>query len=119
MSALTWAAWILEVGVLVALCAGFPYPVVAYARNVLYRDGVVLFTAALACLTVGAVLELAVDATGAGPRVEVLAYVWYAASSVVSVGATWQFAREFVRMGESGRIGVDSDEFVGGFDDER
>lgn len=119
MTAAAFWVWALEVAVLVALVVGFTYPVVAYAQNVLYRDGVLLFAAALACLTVGAVLELVVDATGAGALLTVLAYVWYTASSLVSVAATWQFAREFVDFGDDGSLNVDAGAFSGGFEDER
>lgn len=119
MTAAAFWIWVLEVSALVGLVAGFTYPVVAYAQNVLYRDGVLLLVAALACLTVGAVLELVVDATAAGALLEVLAYVWYAASSLVAVAATWQFAREFVDVADGGSLGVDADSFSGGFEDER
>ncbi|MFC3477274.1 hypothetical protein [Halobacterium litoreum] len=111
--------WLLEVAALAALCVGFGYPVIAYSQNVLYREGVVLLTAAFGCLVVGAVLELAVDAGAIGVLGEVVAYVWYAVSGLVSVAATWQFAREFVEFGEDGTVDVDRREFVGGFEDER
>ncbi|MGB9964885.1 hypothetical protein [Halobacterium hubeiense] len=112
---MTLLVWLAEVAALVALCAGFTYPVVAYSRNVLYRGGVLLLVAALGCLTVGSVLELVVDVTAAGALVEVAAYVAYAASGVVSVAATWRFAREFVHFGRDG-VEVDAGEFTGGFE---
>ena len=108
-------AWLAEVVVLVVLCAGFAYPVVAYSRNVLYRGGVLLLVAALGCLMAGSVLELAVDVTGAGALVEVAAYVAYAASGVVSAAATWRFAREFVTFGREG-VEIETGEFTGGFE---
>ncbi len=112
-------AWVLEVAVLVVLCAGFTYPVVAYSRNVLYRDGVLMLVAALACLMAGSVLELLVDLGAAGAAVEVAAYVAYAASALVSVAATWRFAREFVTFGRGDGAEIETDEFVGGFERDR
>ena len=112
------AVWGLQVAVLVVLCVGFAYPVIAYSRNVLYRGGVLLLVAALACLMAGSVFELLVDLTGAGAVVEVAAYVAYAASALVSVAATWRFAREFVTFGRDG-ADIDTDDFVGGFERDR
>ncbi|CQH59659.1 uncharacterized protein HHUB_3031 [Halobacterium hubeiense] len=112
-----WLVWTVEVVVLVVLCAGFAYPVVAYSRNVLYRGGVLLLVAALGCLMAGSVLELVVDVTGAGALVEVAAYVAYAASGVVSVAATWRFAREFVTFGREG-VEIETAGFTGGFERE-
>ncbi|MCD2204839.1 hypothetical protein [Halobacterium sp. KA-6] len=112
---MTWLVWFAEVAVLVVLCAGFAYPAVAYSRNVLYRGGVLLLVGALGCLMVGSVLELFVDVTSAGALVEVAAYVAYAASGVVSVAATWRFAREFVHLGQEG-VEIDAGEFSGGFE---
>lgn len=109
-------AWVLEVAVLVVLCAGFAYPVVAYSRNVLYRGGVLLLVAALACLVAGSVLELFVDLGWAAPTVEVAAYVAYAASALVSVAATWRFAREFVSFDGGDGAEIETDDFVGGFE---
>ncbi|MCD2200042.1 hypothetical protein LPA44_09045 [Halobacterium sp. KA-4] len=110
-----WLVWFVEVAVLVVLCAGFAYPAVAYSRNVLYRGGVLLLVGALGCLMVGSVLELFVDVTSAGALVEVAAYVAYAASGLVSVAATWRFAREFVHLGQEG-VEIDAGEFSGGFE---
>lgn len=114
-NATTWLIWFAEVAVLVLLCAGFTYPAVAYSHNVLYRDGVLLLVASLVCLTVGSVLEIITGATGAGAVVEVAAYAAYAASGLVSVAATWRFAREFVDIDRDG-IDVETAEFSGGFE---
>lgn len=116
MTALT--VWVLEVALLVALCAGFTYPVVAYSRNVLYRSGVLLLVAALVCLMAGSVLELLVDLAWAGAAAQVAAYVAYAASALVSVAATWRFAREFVTF-DDGDAEIETDDFVGGFERDR
>ncbi|MCG1003836.1 MULTISPECIES: hypothetical protein [Halobacterium] len=114
-NATAWLIWFAEVAVLVVLCAGFAYPVVAYSRNVLYREGVLLLVASLGCLMAGSVLELLVDVTSAGAVVEVAAYAAYAASGLVSVAATWRFAREFVDIDRDG-IDVETAEFSGGFE---
>jgi len=110
-----FTAWALEVGLLVVLCAGFTYPVVAYSQNVLYRGAVLLLVAALACLMVGSVLELLVDLGWAGAVAEVAAYAAYAASALVSVAATWRFAREFVSFDDDSAT-IETDDFVGGFE---
>ncbi|WP_435099277.1 hypothetical protein [Halarchaeum sp. P4] len=117
-TALPGSVWLLEVVVLVLVCLLFVYPVVAYSQNVLYRRGVLLLVAALVLLAVGSVAELLVDAHYAGPLVAVFAYVAYAASGVVSVAATWRFAREFVTFERASGVDVETEEFVGGFEDE-
>ncbi|QLC32813.1 hypothetical protein EFA46_000840 [Halarchaeum sp. CBA1220] len=113
------ALWGVAVVVLVALCVAFAYPLLAYSHNVLYREGVLLFTVALACLSAGALLELLVAVGVLDVVLRVLAYVFYAASGAVSVAATWRFAREFIDLGGDAHVDVESDEYVGGFENER
>lgn len=114
------ALWGAAVAVLAVVCVAFTYPLVAYSHNVLYRRGVLLFVAALVCFTGGAVFELLVDLRLVAGPFRVVAYVAYAASSLVAVAAMWRFAREFVDF--EGDDGVDldahTDDYVGGFEDE-
>lgn len=70
------------------------YPVVAYARNVAYTEGIVFLALALFATTVVGVLDFVLDATTAANAVRVL-------GAVFAFAGVWFFSRDFVRMGGS------------------
>jgi hypothetical protein len=90
------------------------YPVVAYARNVAYTEGIVFLALAFFATTVVGVLDFVLDATTAANVARVL-------GGVFAFAGVWFFARDFVRIGGSsdrfGDFGEHVDAFRGDEDD--
>lgn len=96
--------------VLVAVSLAVLYPVVAYARTLLYTDAVTLLAASLLVFTAGSVLEEGLGMTTASEGVYLLSCLCFA-------GSVWLFAREFVRVNEPS-FTVDASDTSSGFVEE-
>lgn len=85
------------------------YPVVAYARNVAYTEGVVALSLSLFLLTGSYVLG------GAGAPLWTRSGLSLLSAVVATVGV-WYFARSFVDTGGDGPGTDDGQDTTGGFD---
>ncbi|NHX35068.1 MULTISPECIES: hypothetical protein [Halolamina] len=83
-----------QTAVLVVVSLAILYPVVAYARTLLYTDAVSLLAASVLVFTAGSVLEEGLGMTTASEGTYLFSCLCFAAS-------VWLFAREFVRVGGS------------------
>ncbi|KPN30137.1 hypothetical protein SY89_00860 [Halolamina pelagica] len=95
--------------VLVVVSLAILYPVVAYARTLLYTEAVTLLAASVLVFTAGSVLQ-------GGLGMVTAAEGTYLLSCLCFAGSVWLFAREFVRVGDSS---FDTDDTPGsspGFD---
>lgn len=107
--------YLLQTGLLLAASALLIYPVLAYARNVAYTEGVVALSASLFVLTVAYVLGALDAALWVRNAVSFL-------SAVLAGVGIWYFARSFVSVGDEnvpvGRGDADDAGAVerGGFD---
>lgn len=82
--------------VLIAVSLAVLYPVVAYARTLLYTEAVTMLSASLLVFTAGSLVEESLGRVAASEGI-------YLLSALCFAGAVWLFAREFVR--------IDSDAF--------
>lgn len=85
--------------VLVVVSLAVLYPVVAYARTLLYTDAVAMLSASLLVFTAGSLVEEGLGMVTASEAIYLLSALCFAA-------AVWLFAREFVRIG-SGSFAAD------------
>jgi len=85
--------------VLVAVSLAVLYPVVAYARTLLYTEAVTMLSASLLVFTIGSVVDEGLGMVTASEGI-------YLLSSLCFAAAVWLFAREFVRINE-GSFAVD------------
>jgi|AntRauTorcE11898_2_1112593.scaffolds.fasta_scaffold03534_6 hypothetical protein len=81
--------------VLVAISLAILYPVVAYARTLLYTEAVTMLATSLLVFTAGSIVEEGLGMVTASEGIYLLSALCFAA-------ATWLFAREFVRPGSGG-----------------
>jgi hypothetical protein len=88
------------------------YPVVAYARNVAYTEGIVFLALAFFATTAVGVLDFVFGATTVANGVRLLG----AAFGLVGV---WYFSRDFVNFfgGRQGDFGEHFEDFGGGEDE--
>lgn len=81
--------------VLVAVSLAILYPVVAYARTLLYTEAVTMLAASLLVFTAGSIVEEGIGLIAASEGL-------YLLSALCFAGAVWLFAREFVRIDSGG-----------------
>ena len=92
--------------VLVAVSLAVLYPVVAYARTLLYTEAVTMLSVSLLVFTIGSVVDEGLGMVTASEGI-------YLLSSLCFATAVWLFAREFVRINE-GSFAVDDSISVDG-----
>ncbi|MBP1986230.1 hypothetical protein [Halolamina salifodinae] len=90
--------------VLVAVSLAVLYPVVAYARTLLYTEAVAMLAASLLVFSAGSLVEEGLGMVTPAEGV-------YLLSALCFAGAAWLFAREFIRI-DSG--GFDADDATPG-----
>lgn len=84
-----------QTAVLVAVSLAILYPVVAYARTLLYTGAVTMLAASLLVFTGGSIVEEGLGLIAASEGL-------YLLSALCFAGAVWLFAREFVRIDSGG-----------------
>lgn len=88
------------------------YPVIAYAHNVAHTRGLLLLSAGFLTLTVSYIVSVVFD-------MGVESAVLDLAAALLAAAGTWEFARPFVRFGDTEFEAPTTDETSGGFESAR
>jgi hypothetical protein len=100
---------LLAQAVLLLLTSGLlVYPVVAYARNVAYTEGIIFLALAFFAVTLVGVFDFLLDATTLANAVRAL-------GGAFAFLGVWFFARDFIRIGGSSDRFGDFGEYVDAF----